>query len=43
MNPEKIKSSNELLKKLESISLGLAHLTGREKEKEIRRIFNIYE
>jgi acetyltransferase-like isoleucine patch superfamily enzyme len=40
-NPCKvIKSSDELLEKLKSISLGFGHLTGKDKEKEIRKLFN---
>lgn len=43
-NPCKVvKTSDELLEKLESISLGFGHLTGKDKEKEIRKLFNIYE
>lgn len=41
-NPCKvIKSSDELLEKLKSISLGIGHLKGKDKEIEIRKIFNI--
>lgn len=38
-----VKTSDELLTKLESLSLGIGHLKGKAKEKEIRRIFQIYE
>lgn len=41
-NPCKVvKSSDELLEKLKSISLGIGHLKGKDKEIEIRKIFNI--
>ena len=41
-NPCKVvKSSDELLEKLKSISLGIGHLKGKDKEIEIRTIFNI--
>lgn len=41
-NPCKvIKSSDELLEKLKSISLGIGHLKGKDKEIEIRKILNI--
>ncbi len=41
-NPCKVvKSSDELLEKLKSISLGIGHLKGKYKEIEIRKIFNI--
>lgn len=36
-----IKSSNELLEKLKTESLGIGHLKGKEKEKEIKKIFNV--
>ena len=38
-----MKTADELLDKLKSISLGFGHLTGKEKEKEIRKLFNLYE
>lgn len=41
-NPCKaIKTSDELLEKLKCNSLGIGHLVGKEKEKEIKRIFNV--
>ncbi len=41
-NPCKvIKTSDELLEKLKCNSLGIGHLVGNEKEKEIKRMFNI--
>lgn len=41
-NPCKvIKSSDELLNKLKSDSLGIGHLRGKDKEREIKRIYGI--
>lgn len=43
-NPCKVvKTSDELLSKLKSNSLGIGHLKGKNKESEIRKIFQIYE
>ncbi len=36
-----VKSSDELLEKLKSISREIGHLKGKDKEIEIRTIFNI--
>lgn len=36
-----VKSSDELFLKLQEQSLGIGHLIGKEKEKEIRKIFNL--
>ncbi len=41
-NPCKvIKSSDELLEKLQTESLGIGHLKGKDKEKDIKKIFNV--